>query len=117
MRPRDRPTLDLLLLRAVHAAPGDGAAVLAAVHERSGGAVPLSAGSVHRALHRLERNRLVRRPAGSRGYRLTPLGGRVLRSRTREFEAHVRAVRALLPGGAVTSGAGAGADRAGRVRG
>ncbi|GAA4968206.1 hypothetical protein GCM10025792_09080 [Pseudonocardia tropica] len=117
MRPPDRSTLDLLLLGAVHDAPGDGAAVRAAVLDRSGGALALSAGLVYRALHRLERNRLVRRPAGSRGYRLTPGGERVLRSRTREFEAHVRAVRAVLPGGGVTSGAGAAADRAGRARG
>lgn len=117
MRPPDRSTLDLLLLGAIHDAPGDGAAVRDAVLDRSGGALVLSAGPVYRALHRLERNRLVRRPAGSRGYRLTPGGERVLRSQTREFEAHVRAVRAVLPGGGVTSGAGAAAGRAGRARG
>ncbi|SFM75710.1 DNA-binding transcriptional regulator, PadR family [Pseudonocardia ammonioxydans] len=110
VRIEDRSLLDLLLLGAVATAPGDGAAVLRAVHERSDRAVELSRRVGYRALHRLERNRLVHRPDGS-GYRLTAAGTRSLRIRRREYDEQVRAVRA------VTSGPGAAADRAGRVRG
>lgn len=109
MRINDRSLLDLLLLGAVRTEPGDGAAVLLAVHERSGRAVEVPRRSGYRALHRLERNRLVHRPDGT-GYRLTPSGVRSLRSRRREYDEQVRAVRA------VTDAPGAGADRAGRAR-
>lgn len=99
MRVRDRATLDLLILAAVHDGAGDGAAVIRLVRERAGGVVELGAGSVHPALHRLERNRLLHRAPGTTGYRLTPTGIRVLAGRRREFERRVRAVRAVLPAG------------------
>ncbi|MFP5071018.1 PadR family transcriptional regulator [Pseudonocardia nantongensis] len=99
MRVRDRATLDLLILAAVHDEPGDGAAVAGLVRERSGGVVELGPGTVHRALHRLERNRLVHRPPGTTGYRLRPSGTRVLRRRRRDFEQWVDVVKAVLPAG------------------
>lgn len=110
VRVDDRSLLDLLLLGAVRAGPGDGAAVMQTVHERSGRTVELPRRAGYRALHRLERNRLVHRPDGT-GYRLTPSGVRSLRSRCREYDEQVRAVRA------VTTAPGAGADRADRARG
>lgn len=97
MRVRDRATLDLLLLSAVHDAPGDGAAIVALVGECTGGTLALRPGTVYPALHRLERNRLVHRRRGTTTYRLTASGDRVLRGRRREFEQWVRAVRSVLP--------------------
>lgn len=99
MRVRDRASLDLLILAAVHDEPGDGAAVARRVRERTGGLVELGPGTVHRALHRLERNRLVHRSPGPTGYRLTPSGTRVLHRKRQDFERWVDAVRAVLPAG------------------
>ncbi|ALE74437.1 hypothetical protein Ae168Ps1_5162c [Pseudonocardia sp. Ae168_Ps1] len=97
MRVRDRATLDLVILSAVQAEPGDGTAIARLVRDRTGGVVDLSPGTLHSTLHRMRRNRLVARAPGSTRYRLTASGARVLRGRRREFERGVRAVRAVLP--------------------
>ncbi|MEQ3554036.1 helix-turn-helix transcriptional regulator [Pseudonocardia nematodicida] len=116
MRVRDRSMLDLLLLGAVRDEPGDGAAVMHAVNDRAGRQV-ISTGSLYPALHRLERNRLVRR-SGRRVYQLTDSGERVLRSRVREFAAQARLVRAVLGDDVpVMDGAAGATGRAGRARG
>ncbi|MEV1291677.1 helix-turn-helix transcriptional regulator [Pseudonocardia sp. NPDC049635] len=113
---RDRSTVDHVLLAAVSREPGDGAAVRRAVHERSGARASLPSGLVHRALHRLERNRLVRREPGSRVYRLTASGRRVLRSHDRELDERLGLLRSLRDGdGPLTGGASATADRADRA--
>lgn len=49
----------MLLLSVVLAGPSHGYAVISALRERSGGAFDLPQGTVHPALHRLERDGLL----------------------------------------------------------
>ena len=53
VRVHARAHLDLLLLAAVGSEPGDGAAVMRELRERSGRRFSLTAGTVYPALHRL----------------------------------------------------------------
>ncbi|HEY2206037.1 MAG TPA: helix-turn-helix transcriptional regulator [Pseudonocardia sp.] len=94
-----RAVLDLLLLAAIRQAPGDGEAVRRLVREQAGSRFELSPGTLYPALHRLERNRLVRRSADDpRRYLLTEFGQRSLDRRRREWDGAVAGVNAVLTG-------------------
>lgn len=98
VRVHARAHLDLLLLAVVAGDPGDGAAVIREVHEQSGGRFTIGSGTVYPALHRLERNRLIRRPRENpRRYVLTTAGQRSLAAKQQEWDAFVQGVQALLP--------------------
>lgn len=98
VRVHARAHFDLLLLAVVHGEPGDGAAVMRAIREGSGGRFSATPGTVYPALHRLERNRLVgRRPHDPRRYVLTEAGRRSLAAKQREWDSFAHGVRALLP--------------------
>lgn len=92
-----RAHLDLLLLAAIRGEPGDGAAVMRELRTKSGGRFSLSSGSIYPALHRLERNRLIRRGRDRpRHYLLTEEGQRSLAAREAEWSAFQSGVDALL---------------------
>ena len=86
-----------------------GYSIMRSVHQRTRGAVEIHAGTLYRALNRLLSQGLIveldERPAPDldderrRYYRLTPLGGQVLRAEARRLESQVMAARArrLLP--------------------
>lgn len=94
---KDRQQIQLLLLAATAAEPASAREFVALVRERSGGAFVLPDSVVHRELHHLQNNRLIRRdPDGSRHYRLTELGQRLLDARRRRWRALVRGVDAVL---------------------
>ncbi len=98
VRVHARAHLDLLLLAAVGSEPGDGAAVMRELRERSGRRFSLTAGTVYPALHRLERNRLIQRARNDpRRYVLTAAGYRSLSAKQQEWESFAQGVRALLP--------------------
>src|SRR4030095_569658 len=78
-------TLDLLILEQLRWAPSDGYGVVRAIRAHPNEVLCFDAGSLYPALHRLERQRLVRaqwavseRKQRTRVYRLTPRGRRHL---------------------------------------
>jgi DNA-binding PadR family transcriptional regulator len=80
------------VLAALVTADRDGYAVLHHLQEGARGTPQPSAQQVFASLHRLARNRLVRRsPDDARGYRLTGTGRRVLAARTRSADAYAAA--------------------------
>ena len=98
-----RAEVDLLLLGAVgQEPPADGFALRARVQEQTRGAVAVSEQMTFRTLHRLTRNRLVRR-LPDRTYRLTEVGERALETRRQRWERTCRAIGAVL-GGVPTPG-------------
>ncbi|NMO90902.1 PadR family transcriptional regulator [Actinomycetospora sp. TBRC 11914] len=93
---RDRERCDTLVLAALASADRDGYGVLERLREGARGTPTPSAQQVFAALHRLARNRLVRRsPADPRAYRLTTTGTRVLAARTSAADAYARALHTL----------------------
>jgi DNA-binding PadR family transcriptional regulator len=88
--------LDLLLLAVIRAEPGDGAAVIRHLRERSGGKFAPSSQSVYATLHHLERNRLVERYPEPRRYTLTSSGRRSLETKRKELDSFVAGVHAVL---------------------
>ncbi|WP_433325882.1 PadR family transcriptional regulator [Spirillospora sp. CA-294931] len=100
-----RGHLDGLLLAVLESGPLHGYAIIAAVQERSGGALELRTGTIYPALNRLERLGLLRSSRTSTGqrerrcYELTDSGRRGLateRSAWREFTTVIGAI--LDPG-------------------
>lgn len=89
VRVRERRNIDLLLLAATSMGPATGRELTELVREGSDGVFVLAVGTVYRELHRLEDDRLMQVTwnGGTRHYRLTPLGERVLASQRRECEA------------------------------
>ena len=98
VRVHARAHLDLLLLAAVRNEPGDGEAVMQELRRQSGGRFMPGARTIYSALHRLERNRLIRRSGGdARAYVLTVSGRRSLATKAQEWESFVQGVRGLIP--------------------
>lgn len=100
-----RGHLDGLLLAALEGGPLHGYAIIAAVQQRSAGALELRTGTVYPALNRLERTGLLRSTWESMGerrrrcYELTDAGRRALadeRTAWREFTSAIGSV--LDPG-------------------
>ncbi len=97
-------TLDLLILEVIAQGASYGYEIAQTVFERSGGSFELKEGSLYPALHRLERQKLLKsfwRETGARRrkyYRLTADGRKVLAVRKREWEQFAQSVRAVLGG-------------------
>jgi transcriptional regulator len=100
--------LDMLLLAAVQDGPAHGYSIIEALRGRSRGAFDLAEGTVYPALHRLEREGLLRSDwaegaaAGRRRrvYALTAAGRRELVRQQRDWRSFARGVEAVLAGGA-----------------
>jgi PadR family transcriptional regulator PadR len=96
--------LDALVLAAVETEPAHGYAIVRRLGSRSGGVFRFSEGTVYPALHRLERDRLVRsRWTAAKGrrrrvYRITSAGREALAVRRLEWASFARAVEAVLAG-------------------
>jgi PadR family transcriptional regulator PadR len=97
-----RGNLDALVLAALEAEPGHGYAILRRLSARSDDVFRFSEGTVYPALHRLERDGLVRsRWALARGrrrrvYRITSRGREALAVRRLEWQTFARAVESVL---------------------
>jgi PadR family transcriptional regulator PadR len=96
-------TLDLLILEQLRWAPSHGYDLSRAIRAHSGEVLCVDAGSLYPALHRLERQRLVRaqwavseRKQRTRVYRLTPLGRRYLAGERSKWEQLSAAIAGVL---------------------
>ncbi|GAA4106081.1 MULTISPECIES: PadR family transcriptional regulator [Actinomadura] len=97
-----RGHLDGLLLAVLESGPLHGYAIIAAVQERSGGALELRTGTMYPALNRLERLGLLRSSWQSVGerrrrcYELTDAGRRTLAEERTAWDEFTRAIGAVL---------------------
>ncbi len=93
---RDRERCDTLVLAALTSGDRDGYEVAQRLRDTAAGTPQPSAQQIFASLHRLHRNRLLRRaPADPRRYRLTTTGSRALAARTRAADAYAAALHAL----------------------
>jgi DNA-binding PadR family transcriptional regulator len=93
---RDRERGDTLVLAALTSGDLDGYGVLRRLQDAAGRTPQPSAQQVFASLHRLQRNRLLRRaPDDPRRYRLTTTGSRALAARTAAADAYAGALHAL----------------------
>jgi PadR family transcriptional regulator, regulatory protein PadR len=106
-----RGHLDLLLLSVLAEGPAHGYAIISALRERSGGAFDLPEGTVYPALHRLEREGLLRSEWAEdaarrrRRYAITAAGSRALAAKREEWRSFSRGVQAVVrPGPAALGG-------------
>lgn len=94
--------LDLLLLSVLTGGPAHGYAIIGSLRERSEGAFDLPEGTIYPALHRLEKNGLLRsywaERAGRRRrlYELTAAGATAQAEMRSEWRAFSRGVQAVL---------------------
>jgi DNA-binding PadR family transcriptional regulator len=93
---RDRSQFDLMLLSIVSQQPGNGYAVATTLHDQTGGRVAVSTRVVFTSLHRLTRNRLVRR-TNQGGYMRTQAGTRSIAAKRREWQILNDAMQSMLP--------------------
>jgi PadR family transcriptional regulator, regulatory protein PadR len=101
-------TVDVLVLRALAWGPSHGYAVATWIRDRTDGVLELEDAPLYKALHRLERQRLVRAEWGlsennrrARYYELTPAGRKQLRADVESFRRYAEAMfKALDPVGA-----------------
>jgi PadR family transcriptional regulator len=97
-----KPNLDSIVLAALAVEPAHGYAIIKRLRRRSDEVFRLPEGTVYPALHRLERDGLVRsRWRAARGrrrrvYRITRAGEEALAVHKLEWRAYVRAIEALL---------------------
>jgi transcriptional regulator len=96
-------TLDLLILEQLRWAPSHGYGLGQAIRAHSGDVLRVDAGSLYPALHRLERQRLVRAQWGisekkqrTRVYRLTAKGRRHLAGERSKWEQMSMAIAGVL---------------------
>ena len=96
-------TLDLIVLQALRWGPRHGYGLVQLISATSGGVLQVDAGSLYPALHRLERQRLVKasweksdRKQRVRVYRLTPAGTERLRDERSRWEQFSQAVAGLF---------------------
>jgi transcriptional regulator len=100
-----RGHLDGLLLSVLESGPLHGYAIIAAVQERSGGALELRTGTMYPALNRLERLGLLRGSWQSSGerrrraYELTEAGRRTLAEERSAWRAFTAAIGSVLDPG------------------
>jgi PadR family transcriptional regulator len=105
--------LDALVLAALETEPAHGYAIIGRLRSRSHDVFRFSEGAVYPALHRLERDGLVRSRWAATGrrrrrvYRITPAGREGLAVRRVEWKTFARAVESVLGG----SGKGTGTRR------
>ncbi len=94
--------LDALVLAALEIQPAHGYALIKRLRRRSDGVFRLPEGTVYPALHRLERDRLVKsrwtvvNGRRRRVYRITAAGCEALAVRRLEWKTFARAVDAIL---------------------
>jgi PadR family transcriptional regulator, regulatory protein PadR len=94
--------LDLLLLAILAEGPAHGYAVIESLRNRSGGAFDLPEGTIYPALHRLERQSLLRsswsEDSGRRKriYQLTPKGQQTFVKRQKEWKKFSKAINATV---------------------
>ena len=94
--------LDALVLAALAAEPAHGYGIIRRLRLSSGDVFRLAEGAVYPALHRLERDGLVKsrwtnvRGRRRRVYRITPSGSEALAVRRVEWQTFARAVEAVL---------------------
>jgi PadR family transcriptional regulator PadR len=104
MREPLRGNLDALVLAALDGSPAHGYGIIRHLRSRSNDVFRFSEGAVYPALHRLEREGLVKsRWAADRGrrrrvYRITPAGREGLAVRRLEWKTFARAVESVLGG-------------------
>jgi PadR family transcriptional regulator len=96
-------TVDLLVLRALAAAPMHGYGIATYVRERTDGCLAIEDAALYQALHRLDRQGLVEAEWApsvnnrrARYYQLTPEGRRRLRQEVANWRRYAGAVDALL---------------------
>jgi PadR family transcriptional regulator PadR len=96
-------TLDLLMLKALHAGPLHGWAIAERLHQVSKATLQVPQGSLYPALHRLERQGWIEAEWGAsdnnrraKYYRLTRAGRRRLADETASWDRLARAVRLVL---------------------
>jgi transcriptional regulator len=110
MQEQLRGNLDALVLAALEPGPAHGYGIIRHLRTRSDDVFRFSEGAVYPALHRLEREGLVRsRWAADRGrrrriYRITPAGREGLAVRRLEWKTFVRAVESVLAGSGRATG-------------
>ena len=94
--------LDAMVLAALEAEPAHGYAIIQRLRRRSDDVFRLPEGTIYPALHRLERDGLVKSRWTSasgrrrRVYRITPSGQEALAVRRLEWKTFARAVEAVL---------------------
>ncbi len=94
--------VDLLLLGVLRHGPAHGYAIIASLHERSGGEFDFAEGTIYPALHRLERAGLVESSvemAGGRRrrtYAVTPRGRTEFVSQRRQWQGFVARMQAVI---------------------
>jgi transcriptional regulator len=92
--------LDMLLLAVLSAGPAHGYSVIESLRQRSAGLFDLPEGTIYPALHRLERQGLLKSqwqdgaPRRRRVYRLTPQGREALAKRQADWKTFSRAIAA-----------------------
>ena len=96
-------TLNVLILRTLTWRPMNGYAIAQWIRDTTLGDIQLEEGALYPALHRMEHREWVTGEWGisennrrAKYYRLTPLGRRVLRERTKGWERLVTAVGRVL---------------------
>ena len=96
-------TVDVLVHRTLAFGPMHGYAISQLVRNRTDGAIAIQSAALYQALHRLERNKLVRGWWGvsdtnrrSKFYEITAAGRKKLRSQSTELRAYVAALLAVL---------------------
>lgn len=96
-------TVDVLVLRTLAFGPMHGYAISQLVRNRTDGAIAIQSAALYQALHRLERNKLVRGWWGvsdtnrrSKFYEITAAGRKKLRAQSTELRAYVAALLAVL---------------------
>ncbi len=96
-------TLDLLVLQALSFGPSHGYAVSTLIRQRTDGTLTVEDAALYQALHRLERQRLVRAEWGlsennrkAKYYQLTPKGRRQLRAESAKWKRYAEAVFKVL---------------------
>lgn len=99
-RVTSRDHVDLLVLCALRDGPASARGIIERLRADSGGALDAPERTVHTTLHRLTRNRLLRRvrPGVTAGphYGLTPAGERAARARARQWRTFARAVDGVV---------------------
>ena len=96
-------TLDLLILQALSFGPSHGYAVSTLIRQRTDGTLTVEDAALYQALHRLERQRLVRSEWGlsennrkAKYYQLTPKGRTQLRAESAKWARYAEAVFKVL---------------------
>jgi len=96
-------TIEVMVLEVVNPEPAYGYWITQEVLKRSDGAVQLKEGSLYPALHKMERNGLLKAyweesEAGRRRkfYRITAKGQKALETKRREWQRHMVGVNAVL---------------------